>query len=68
METKKKMGGLFGGITGGVNLKKTETVEKQNVQFGRKESVQSKSNNTSTGGKSDLFAEIQKAANKKKGF
>ena len=65
MDTKKKMGGLFGAISGGMNLKKTETVEKQNVQFGRKESVQSKSNDTSTGGKTDLFAEIQKRANKK---
>ena len=67
METKKKMGGLFGAITlGSANLKKTETVEKHNLNFSRKESIQTKPANTSTGGKSDLFAEIQKAANKKK--
>ena len=64
------MGGLFGAISmGNANLKKTETVVKQSLDFKRKESTQTKSsNNTSTGGKSDLFAEIQRAANKKKGI
>ena len=36
IETKKKMGGLFGAITKGpANLKKTETVEKHNLNFAK---------------------------------
>lgn len=58
---------------GGIQLKKTETVEKTGLDSLRKKESIAKSNinttstSSTSGGKSDLFAEIRKAAMKKMG-